>query len=85
MWLENVDKFILGNLTDTKAMFWSAHDQNVADLLVAINNFNTPNLPPYNSALILELHEIKGQYYVKVILMDYSNDLLIKRSINDTI
>lgn len=66
MWLENVDRFLLGNMTDTKAIFWSGHDQNIADLLVALNNFNEPHIPPYNSAVILELHDIMGQYYVKV-------------------
>ncbi|XP_015123635.1 venom acid phosphatase Acph-1 [Diachasma alloeum] len=67
MWLENIDKYLKNKGADKKLIAWSGHDQNIGSLLVSLDNFDEPHLPDYNSAIILELHEIKQQYYVKIL------------------
>ncbi|XP_015123637.1 venom acid phosphatase Acph-1 [Diachasma alloeum] len=75
MWLDNIEDFISGKMPKRKALFWSGHDQNVGDLLVALEAFDEPHVPPYNSAIILELHQIDAEYYVKIL---YKRDLYLE-------
>lgn len=53
-----------GNLKpDTKLLIFSAHDSNVAGLLNSLNVFNY-KLPPYASAVFLELRKNKNSSYI---------------------
>ncbi|XP_063982905.1 venom acid phosphatase Acph-1-like [Diachasmimorpha longicaudata] len=73
IWLENIDKHLKRKKGDKKFIVWSGHDQNIGSLLVSLNNFEEPHIPPYSSAIILELHEIKQQHYVKFLYKRHSN------------
>ncbi|XP_063982906.1 venom acid phosphatase Acph-1-like [Diachasmimorpha longicaudata] len=75
MWLEKVEDFISGKFPRQKALFWSGHDQNVGDMLVALGAFEEPHVPAYNSAIMLELHQIGAEYYVKVL---YKRDVYVE-------
>ncbi|KAK4879695.1 hypothetical protein RN001_007841 [Aquatica leii] len=48
-----------------KIYLYSAHDLTVASLLSAMN-VNFPHVPYYGSCVIVELHSIKGKYFVKI-------------------
>lgn len=50
---------------NTKMYLYSGHETNIASLLHAFGVYK-PHIPEYSSAIILELHEIKGEHYVKV-------------------
>lgn len=53
-----------GNLnSSTKLWIFSAHDTNVAGLLNSLNVFNY-KLPPYASAVFLELRKSKNSSFV---------------------
>lgn len=49
----------------TKIVLYSGHDINVAYLLIALGVFK-PKVPPYGSYVILEVHQIDEEYYIKV-------------------
>ncbi|KAJ8906807.1 hypothetical protein NDN08_003293 [Rhodosorus marinus] len=48
-----------------KLLLLSAHDTTVGALLAGMDVFDSIN-PPYNSTVIFELHEQKGEHYVRV-------------------
>lgn len=50
---------------NTKIYLYSGHETNVASMLHAFDVYR-PHVPEYSSALILELQQIKQEYYVKV-------------------
>lgn len=55
------------NAPPTKIYLYSGHESNIAALLHAFNVYE-PHVPEYSSAIILELHQIGTEYYVKVSL-----------------
>lgn len=60
---------INGTLKKRKLNLFSAHDVNVASLLIALDIFGE-EVPKYTSAVIIELHEKEEKYYVKVSVID---------------
>lgn len=65
------DAFTKLNETDTndnkaKMHLLSGHELNVAFMLILLNVFNEPHIPPYGAQIIFELHEIDGTYGYKV-------------------
>lgn len=50
---------------NTKMYLYSGHETNVASMLHALGVYK-PHIPEYSSAVILELQQIKQEYYVKV-------------------
>lgn len=55
-----------GSLDQNQKIFlYSGHETNVAAVLQALDVYH-PHVPPYSSAVIIELHEIDDEYYVKV-------------------
>lgn len=59
-------KFKIENSGDIKKIvLYSGHDINIAYLLIALGVFDG-NFPPYSSYVLLEVHEIDGEYYFKV-------------------
>lgn len=51
---------------NTKIYLYSGHEINVASMLYAFNVYK-PHVPKYSSAVILELRQIKQNYYVKLV------------------
>lgn len=47
---------------------YSGHDSTITGLLEALNLFNPPHIPPYASAIIIELHKHpgSGEFFVEV-------------------
>lgn len=56
---------INGSSGEQKLVLYSGHDVNVAYLLIALGAFK-PKVPPYGSYVIIEVHEIDEEYYIKV-------------------
>lgn len=52
---------------DTKVFLYSAHESNVASLLRFLGIFYS-HIPPYGSYIAIEIHNIKGERGVKVII-----------------
>ncbi|KAK9680203.1 hypothetical protein QE152_g39289 [Popillia japonica] len=50
-----------------KVHIYSAHELNVAHLLLGLKSFIPPHLPNYCSCLIFEIRERKGDIYVQVL------------------
>ncbi|XP_051168231.1 venom acid phosphatase Acph-1-like isoform X2 [Leptopilina boulardi] len=57
---------IKAGLTNKNLFLYSGHDITVASVLYALGVY-FPHVPKYSSAVILELHEIAGDYFVKVV------------------
>ncbi|XP_076161881.1 venom acid phosphatase isoform X2 [Ptiloglossa arizonensis] len=58
--------FITGTLNDERKIYlYSGHETNVAAVLKALQLYR-PHVPEYSSGVILELHEINSEYYIKV-------------------
>lgn len=51
---------------ERKLYLYSGHETNIAALLQALNLYK-PHVPAYSSSIILELHEIDNDYFVKVL------------------
>nr|XP_023029732.1 uncharacterized protein LOC111517716 [Leptinotarsa decemlineata] len=49
-----------------KIHLYSAHENNIAQLLIALGVFNEPHVPNYGAYAILELHKIRGIYGFKI-------------------
>lgn len=60
-----MDKMINGTLKDRRINLFSAHDLNVSAMLHALNIFDS-RPPEYTSSVIIELHEKKSEFFVKV-------------------
>lgn len=58
--------FITGKVENERKMYlYSGHESNVAAVMQSLQVYY-PHVPEYSSALILELHKIDNEYYVKV-------------------
>ncbi|XP_060531079.1 venom acid phosphatase Acph-1-like [Cylas formicarius] len=58
-------KIISSNLPGKKMFLYSAHESNLAELLMALNVF-TPHVPNYGAWISIEVHFINNIYGVKV-------------------
>ncbi|KAJ8664797.1 hypothetical protein QAD02_006459 [Eretmocerus hayati] len=54
------------NQTHAKVNLYSAHESNLAALLIALG-INEPQVPKFSSAVVIEFYEGRHQYYVKVL------------------
>lgn len=61
-------KSVINGTLERKINLFSAHDINIAGILHALRIFDN-NLPEYSSAVIVELREKSGNYFVKVSVM----------------
>lgn len=66
-----------------KMYIFSAHDSTISALLDALNLFNPPHIPPYASALIIELHRTPGtgDFFVEVSIFLLVSKYFIKINI----
>ncbi|XP_076385518.1 venom acid phosphatase [Megachile rotundata] len=70
-YLRDVTKIMLNVITgkpgnEKKIHLYSGHESNIAAVMHCLQVYY-PHVPEYSSALILELHKIEYDYYVKVI------------------
>lgn len=61
----NMRKKSHGDLPKKKMEMFSAHDTTVSILLNSMGVFNDVS-PPYAATVLVELHQSKGNYFVKV-------------------
>ncbi|XP_050310098.1 venom acid phosphatase Acph-1-like [Anthonomus grandis grandis] len=63
-----------GTLTpsDRKMFIYSAHENNVAALLLSLDVYQLVDVPPYGAVVMAELHEIDGIYGIKLFYHDYT-------------
>ncbi|CAL1291356.1 unnamed protein product [Larinioides sclopetarius] len=71
----NMRKKISGDLPDLKVQMHSAHDINIAAVLLALNFTNMPR-PPYCATLLFELHEMSDATWAVRLLYLNSTDPL---------
>lgn len=48
-----------------KIFLYSAHESNIANFLASLDVFQ-PQIPPYGSYILVEIHKVRGEYGVKV-------------------
>lgn len=59
--------FVTGASENVRKLYlYSGHETNIAALLQALNLYK-PHVPAYSSSVILELHEIDNDFFVKVL------------------
>ncbi|XP_076687426.1 venom acid phosphatase [Andrena cerasifolii] len=59
--------FITGTQVDEKRIYlYSGHETNIAAVLHGFKVYY-PHVPEYSSAVLLELHEVHNEYYVKLL------------------
>ncbi|XP_048513018.1 venom acid phosphatase Acph-1-like [Athalia rosae] len=69
-WLKNVDNYLNETSgSQQKALFYAAHETNIASILVALGVFEE-HVPSYCSTIIFELSKVEEEYYVKVSYKD---------------
>lgn len=74
--IENITQEINNELpTNSKIFLYSAHEYNVAFILAAMNVLK-PLIPSPGSMVIIELHKIEEEHFVKVIQKILTNAFL---------
>ncbi|KAJ3619114.1 hypothetical protein MTP99_005900 [Tenebrio molitor] len=63
-----------GTLSEERKVFlYSAHEFNVATMLRTLNVFYR-HVPPFGATIFFEIHNIEGQYGLKLFYQDYTAD-----------
>ncbi|KAJ3659157.1 hypothetical protein Zmor_010861 [Zophobas morio] len=52
----------------------SAHEDNLANLLITLDIFKKPHIPDYGAYLTFEIHLINGKYGIKIYYQNYETD-----------
>ncbi|XP_018579599.1 venom acid phosphatase Acph-1-like isoform X2 [Anoplophora glabripennis] len=63
-------KIVDGNRLGRKIHLYSAHENNVAELLISLGVFK-PHVPNYGAYAVIELHKISNQYKIKIVYENY--------------
>ncbi|XP_050308170.1 venom acid phosphatase Acph-1-like [Anthonomus grandis grandis] len=71
--LSDTAKKISDRNSKRKIHFYSAHENNVAQLLILLDVF-WPHIPNYGAHVILEVHRINGEIGIKVFYQNYETD-----------
>jgi len=71
-WIQNMNNTI-ADADTTQFFVYSAHDSTIVSVQQALQVY-TNNTPPYASAMMVELHQIDGEYQVQIL---YRNDTLV--------
>lgn len=61
------------NRLGRKIHLYSAHENNVAQLLISLGIFE-PHVPNYGAYAVIELHKINNQYKIKVVYENYNGN-----------
>ncbi|CAH1286491.1 unnamed protein product [Diabrotica balteata] len=64
----------LGEKNGVKMYLYSAHENNVGEMMVLLDVFNNPHVPPYGSYLIFEVHNINNVIGIKLYYNNYTTD-----------
>lgn len=54
------------NSNDRKIYLYSAHENNIAELLIVLGIFEPLHIPDYGSYVTFEVHKIGDEYGIKV-------------------
>ena len=54
------------NPSKRKIFLYSAHEGNIATLLLSLDAYKITDIPPYGSYVLIELHTINGVNGIKV-------------------
>lgn len=49
-----------------KLYLYSAHESNIAELLILLGVFDPPHIPNYGSYITFEIHKVNRKYGIKV-------------------
>lgn len=72
--IEDTKRKILSSQSQgRKIHLYSAHENNIAELLMALNVFD-PHVPNYGSYVSMEIHQINKIYGVKIYYENYTGD-----------
>ncbi|RZC33739.1 venom acid phosphatase Acph-1-like, partial [Asbolus verrucosus] len=71
MILDTISK-ITGTDKGTKIYLYSAHENNVAELLILLRLFDKPHIPTYGSYITFEIHRFGDFYGVKIYYENYT-------------
>ncbi|XP_060531198.1 venom acid phosphatase Acph-1-like [Cylas formicarius] len=71
--LEDTLVKIYGNANSKKIYLYSAHENNVAQLLMLLDVF-TPHIPNYGAYVIMEVHKINGVFGFKIFYENYTGN-----------
>ncbi|XP_060526942.1 uncharacterized protein LOC132702372 [Cylas formicarius] len=71
--LSDTERKINGTLTPStrKLFLYSAHEQNIAGLVLSLDVFELRDVPAYGSYFIVELHKIEGVWGIKLFYQNY--------------
>lgn len=72
--IRDTEEVLKNTESKRKVYLYSAHENNVAQLLMALDIFDNPHIPTYGSFVIIEIHHEKENYIVKVIYQNYSTE-----------
>ncbi|CAG9762419.1 unnamed protein product [Ceutorhynchus assimilis] len=64
---------MLNTNNEKKIYLYSAHENNVAQFLIMLGVFE-PHIPNYGAHVIVELHQINGEYGFKVFYQNYNSE-----------
>ncbi|XP_060531997.1 venom acid phosphatase Acph-1-like [Cylas formicarius] len=59
------------NQNDKKLYLYSAHENNIGQMLATLDLFEYPHVPTYGTYLIFEIHLVDGVYGVKIYYQNY--------------
>ncbi|KAJ8951020.1 hypothetical protein NQ318_006405 [Aromia moschata] len=73
--IEDTKRKILSSQTPgRKIHLYSAHENNVAELLISLGVFDDPHVPNYGAYVVLEVHYIEAVYGVKIYYENYEGN-----------
>ncbi|VEN46490.1 unnamed protein product [Callosobruchus maculatus] len=72
--IEDTMSVLNGKAAGKKLYLYSAHEDNIAKLLIALGVFQPPHIPTYGSYIMLEVHKIDQTYGFKIYYEDYSGN-----------
>ncbi|CAH1987876.1 unnamed protein product [Acanthoscelides obtectus] len=70
--IRDTTKVLNGTAAGKKLYLYSAHEDNIAKLLIVLGIFQSPHIPPYGSYIMLEVHLIDKVHGFKIFYENYS-------------
>ncbi|XP_076250786.1 venom acid phosphatase Acph-1-like [Rhynchophorus ferrugineus] len=69
---DTIKKIISSDWPGKRIYLYSAHENNIAELLISLNLFNKPHVPNYGAWISIEIHFINNVYGVKIYYENYT-------------
>ncbi|RZB38602.1 His Phos 2 domain containing protein [Asbolus verrucosus] len=57
-----------------KIYLYSAHEHNLAELLILLGVFENPHIPTYGSYIVFEVHRVNNSYGIKIYYENYTSN-----------